>query len=165
MPEFRDAVDRGVVLDVGHSGTDFRFREARRLFDQGYRPDTISTDLNIFNIGGPVFSLAENMTKMFALGIDTADVIAMATRNPARAIGRLDELGTLAVGRSAEISVLRLRSDGPFPVSDGHETLESDIAVEPVGCVRAGSWYPTPPLPTFAQTGTTWGDMPDDEDW
>ena len=165
VPQFRDAVDRGVVLDIGHSGTDFRFREARRLFDQGFRPDTISTDLNIFNIGGPVFSLSENMTKMLALGLDPIDVIAMATCNTARAIGRPDELGTLEVGRSAEISVLRLRTDGPFPVSDGHETLESDTAVEPVGCIRGGTWYPTPSLPTFAQAGTTWADMPDDLDW
>ncbi len=139
IPEFRDAVDRGVVLDVGHSGTDFRFREARRLLDQGYQPDTISTDLNIFNIGGPVFSLAENMTKMLGLGLDLVDVIAMATTNSARAIGRLDEFGSLAVGRAAEVSVVRLRSDGPFPVSDGHETITSEIAVEPVGCLRGGA--------------------------
>ena len=165
VPEFRDAVDRGVVLDIGHSGTDFRFREARRLMDQGYRPDTISTDLNIFNIGGPVFSLAENMTKMLALGIEPVDVIAMATRNVARAIGQLDQLGSLEVGRPAEISVLRLRKDGPFPVSDGHETLESPTAVEPIGCVRGGTWYATPRLPTFADAGRTWDDMPDDQDW
>jgi dihydroorotase len=165
VPEFRDAVDRGVVLDIGHSGTDFRFREARRLFDQGYRPDTISTDLNVFNIGGPVFSLSENMTKMLALGIEPMDVIAMATRNVARAIGKLDELGSLQVGRRAEISVLRLRPDGPFPVSDGHETLDSPTAFEPVGCVRGGTWYPTAPLPTFAGAGRTWDNMPDDQDW
>lgn len=165
VPEFRDAVDRGVVLDIGHSGTDFRFREARRLMDQGYRPDTISTDLNIFNIGGPVFSLAENMTKMLALGIEPVDVIAMATRNVARTIGQLDQLGSLEVGRPAEISVLRLRKDGPFPVSDGHETLESPTAVEPIGCVRGGTWYATPRLPTFADAGRTWDDMPDDQDW
>ena len=61
--------------------------------------------------------------------------------------------------------MLRLRTDGPFPVSDGHETVESDAAVEPVGCLRGGTWYPTPPLPTFAQAGTTWSDMPDDLDW
>jgi dihydroorotase len=165
VPEFRDAVDRGVVLDIGHSGTDFRFREARRLFDQGYRPDTISTDLNVFNIGGPVFSLSENMTKMLALGIEPMDVIAMATRNVARAIGKLDELGSLQVGRRAEISVMRLRKDGPFPVSDGHETLDSPTAFEPVGCVRDGTWYPTAQLPTFAAAGRTWDDMPDDQDW
>ena len=165
VPQFRDAVDRGVVLDMGHSGTDFRFREARRLLDQGFRPDTISTDLNIFNIGGPVFSLSENMTKMLGLGIELPDVVAMATCNSARAIGRLHELGSLEVGRSAEISVLRVRTDGPFPVSDGHETIESEVAVEPVGCIRGGTWHRTPPIPTFAQAGTTWGDMPDDLDW
>ena len=48
--EFKDAVDRGVRLDIGHSGTDFRFATARRLFDQGYLPTTISTDLNVFNV-------------------------------------------------------------------------------------------------------------------
>jgi dihydroorotase len=165
IPEFRDAVDRGVVLDIGHSGTDFRFREARRLIDQGYLPDTISTDLNVFNIGGPVFSFAENMTKMFALGLDVGDVIAMATSNAARAIGRLDEYGSLGVGRSAEISVSRLRTDGPFPVSDGHETAVAPMAIEPVGCVRGGRWYEARPLPTFATVGKTWGPALDDSDW
>ena len=165
IPEFRDAVDRGVVLDVGHSGTDFRFREARRLIDQGYLPDTISTDLNVFNIGGPVFSFVENMTKMFALGLDVVDVIAMATSNAARAIGRLDEFGSLDVGRAAEISVTRLRTDGPFPVSDGHETAVAEMAVEPIGCVRAGTWFEARSLPTFATVGKTWGPVPDDSDW
>jgi len=165
IPEFRDAVDRGVVLDVGHSGTDFRFREARRLFDQGYQPDTISTDLNVFNIGGPVFSLAENMTKMLALGLDLVDVIAMASTNAARAIGRLSELGALEVGRPAEISVVRLRSDGPFPVSDGHETITSPVAIEPAGCVRGGAWIAARKQPTFATAGKTWGSAPDDQDW
>ncbi len=165
IPEFRDAVDRGVVLDVGHSGTDFRFREARRLFEQGYQPDTISTDLNLFSINGPVFSMAETMTKMLGLGIDLVDVIAMASTNGARAIGRLDEYGSLAVGRGAEVSVVRLRTDGPFPVSDGHETIESPTAVVPVGCVRGGEWIEAKPLSTFATVGKTWGPAPDDSDW
>lgn len=165
IPELRDAVDRGVVLDIGHSGTDFRFKEARRLLDQGYLPDTASTDLNVFNIGGPVFSLAETLTKMLALGLDLRHVVAMGTVNSARAIGRQHELGVLAVGRSAEISVLRVRTDGPFPTSDGVEVVASDTALEPVGCVRAGEWIPTPPLPTYATSGHTWGHVPDDIDW
>lgn len=165
VPQFRDAVDRGVVLDVGHSGTDFRFKDARRLIDQGYRPDTASTDINVFNIGGPVYSLAETLTKMLALDLDLRDVVAMGTLNSARVIRRQHELGVLAAGRAAEVSVLRLRTDGPFPVSDGVEVVRSPTALQPVGCVRAGAWIPTPPLPTFAGTGTTWGAMPDDIDW
>jgi dihydroorotase len=170
IPEFRDAVDRGVILDVGHSGTDFRIREARRLFDQGYLPDTISTDLNIFNIGGPVFSLAETASKFLALGLDLVDVIAMVTSNPARVIRRSHELGSLEVGRSADVSVLRL-VDGPTVFNDGEEEVVGSQRLEMVGCVRAGEWVPTPMLPTYATAGKTWvrsaGNDDDEEamDW
>jgi dihydroorotase len=164
IAEFRDAIDRGVRLDIGHSGTDFRFREARRLLDQGYLPDTVSTDLNVFNINGPVFSLAETMSKMLALGIGLRDVIAMATSNVARSIGRLDELGSLAVGRPAEISVLRM-VDGPVPLSDGHETVTADLALAAVGCVRDGEWIPAKPVASFASIGRTWSDEDPSQDW
>lgn len=139
--EFRDAVERGVRLDIGHSGTDFRFREARRLFDLGYLPDTISTDLNVFNIGGPVYSLTETMSKIWAMGVELADVIAMVTSNTATSIRRTAELGALAVGRAAEISVLRIE-DGEFSLSDGVETLAVERRIIAEGCVRAGEWMP-----------------------
>jgi dihydroorotase len=140
IPEFRAAAERGVRLDIGHSGTDFRFREARRLFEAGYRPHTISTDLNVFNIGGPVYSLAETMTKVWSMGVDLADVIAMVTVNTAVSIHREHELGSLAVGRTAEVSVLAIE-DGPHDVSDGFETVTVDRRLVPVGCLRAGTWH------------------------
>ena len=166
VPELHDAVDRGVVLDIGHSGTDFRFREARALFERGIFPNTASTDLNVFNVDGPVYSITETLTKLLALGLELADVVATATVNPARAIKRDHELGVLAPGRRAEISVLRLRTDGPFPVTDGHEVVTSDRALEPVGCVRAGAWTPVPePVPTYSTRGWTASTASEDEDW
>ncbi len=141
IPEFRDALDRGVRLDVGHSGTDFRFREARKLFDQGVLPDTISTDLNVFNVGAPVISLAETMSKILAMGVELRDVIAMTTRNTARVIGKLDTHGSLEPGRSAEVSVLRL-TDQATELSDGYESMSVDRKLVPVGCLRAGAWFP-----------------------
>jgi dihydroorotase len=138
---FRDAVDRGVRLDVGHSATDFRFRDARRLLDAGFRPDTISTDLNVFNIDEPVVSLPETMSKIWALGLDLADVIAMATTNAATSIRRQAELGSLTVGRTAEISVLRI-DEVPALLSDGVETIVAERRLVPVGCVRGGAWLP-----------------------
>ncbi len=149
IPEFVEAVDRGVRLDVGHSGTDFRFRDARKLFAQGYFPDTISTDLNIFNVGGPVFSLAETMTKIRYLGVDLVDVIAMCTSNTAQVIGRADVYGSLTVGRRANISVLAIESD-PIEVSDGHETVTAQEWFRPVGCMAAGTWYPSQLTPASA---------------
>jgi dihydroorotase len=79
------------------------------------------------------------MSKILALGIPLQEVIAMATIRPAQSIGRADELGTLGVGRDAEISVLRL-IEGPAHLSDGFETIEATERLVPVGCVRAGEW-------------------------
>jgi dihydroorotase len=141
-PQFRAALDRGVRLDIGHSGTDFRFRDARKIMDQGVLPHTISTDLNVFNVDGPVYDLATTMSKIWHLGVDLVDVIAMATTGPAASIRRSDELGVLAPGRVAEVSVLAIDDDGPYPLSDGWETVEAERRLRAVGCLRAGAWYP-----------------------
>jgi dihydroorotase len=140
-PEFEAAVERGVRLDVGHSATDFRYRTARRLFDAGYLPHSISTDLNIYNVDVPVGSLPQTMSKIWALGVPLPDVVAMATTGPARSIGRSDELGSLAPGRTAEVSVLRIDEE-PAGLSDGYETIVAERRLVPAGCVRAGRWLP-----------------------
>lgn len=157
VPELVDAVERGVLLDMGHSATDFRFNEARRLMDQGFRPFSASTDLNAFNVGGPVFSYLENMTKLLALGLSMAEVVEIGTTNAARAIDRADELGAITPGRPAELSAVRLSDDGQVPVSDGVETVMAPAAVVPVGCVRAGTWVPSARPMSFASAGRTWG--------
>ena len=138
----RDAVARGVRLDIGHSGGDFHFGTARRLIESGFLPDTISTDLNVFNIERPVRSLPQTMSKLWALGVPLERVIAMVTSNPARQIRRDHELGSLAPGRCADVSVLRI-AEGRRVLSDGHETLVVERSLEAVGCLRAGAWIPT----------------------
>ncbi|HET6952312.1 MAG TPA: amidohydrolase/deacetylase family metallohydrolase [Acidimicrobiales bacterium] len=140
-PEFADAVARGVRLDVGHSATDFRFRTARRLFAAGYLPHSISTDLNRYNVDRPVGSLPETMSKIWALEVPLPDVVAMATTGPARSMGRDGELGSLAAGRTAEVSVLRI-VDEQAELSDGYESVVAERYLAPVGCVRAGAWLP-----------------------
>ncbi len=139
-PEFRDAVERGVRLDVGHSGSDFRFAAARQLLDLGYPPDTISTDINLFNERAPVRSLPETMSKLLALGVPLEDVIAMSTSHAAQALRREDELGSLAPGRVAEVSVLALDT-GEFGLSDGFEQVVASTRLRPIGCLRAGRWF------------------------
>ena len=139
IPEFRDAVERGVLLDIGHSATDFRFRDARRLVAAGYRPNTVSTDMNVFNVDGPVVSLPETMSKMLVLGFDLSEVVAMATIQSADAIHMGDRYGTLDVGREAEISILKF-DEGEAHLTDGFETVISEHRLVPVGCVRAGEW-------------------------
>ncbi|MBX6389159.1 MAG: amidohydrolase/deacetylase family metallohydrolase [Frankia sp.] len=159
-PTFAAAVERGVRLDVGHSGSDFRFAAARALIDLGYLPDTVSTDLNLFNEDGPVYSLPETLSKIWSLGVELRDVIAMATVNSAAAIRRADELGTLGIGRSAEVSVLRI-DEGPVEFSDGFETVTATRRLAPVGCVRAGTWIEaTGPFSAAAQAAAEAGESP-----
>ncbi len=140
-PAFRDAVDRGVRLDVGHSATDFRFSAARALFEQGFLPTTISTDLNVFNIDYPVVSLPQTMSKIWALGVPLPSVIAMVTTNSAMVVRRQDQLGSLSPGRVGDLSVLRIE-EGEISLSDGFETITTERRLVPVGCARAGSWIP-----------------------
>jgi dihydroorotase len=139
-PEFREAAGRGLLLDVGHSGGDFHFPTARRLMDRGFKPNTVSTDINVFNVDGPVHSMSTTMSKIWALGASLTDVIRMNTVNAAAAIHKSDQYGALAVGRSAEISLLRIE-EGRFTLSDGHTTLETDRRLRAVGCFRAGEWF------------------------
>lgn len=135
-----DAYERGVLMDIGHSAGDFHFRTARRLIERGYLPSTISTDLNVFNVDGPVHSLSTTMSKIWALGVPLEQVIAMNTVNAARAINRQDLYGDLSAGRSAEVSVLEVE-EGPCTLSDGHEELIAERRLRAVGCLRNGQWH------------------------
>ncbi len=136
---FRDALDRGVKLDIGHSSGDFHFGTARRLMGLGILPNTISTDLNVFNLDHPVRSLAQTMSKIWALGVPLDRVVAMVTANPAAVIHREGDLGSLAPGRCADISLLRI-VEGHQVMSDGYETLAAERWIEAEGCWRVGEW-------------------------
>ncbi|MCC6435130.1 MAG: amidohydrolase/deacetylase family metallohydrolase [Acidimicrobiales bacterium] len=140
IPQFVAAYERGVRMDVGHSGEDFRFRAARALLEAGYPPHTISTDFNVFNLQGPVFSLATTMSKLWALGCSLSDVVAMTTVNVAEQMHLSETHGRIAVGRPATLSVLRVH-DEPTVLSDGYRSITAPRVLEPVGCTVAGRWY------------------------
>ena len=141
VQDFVDAAERGVVLDVGHSKGDFHIPTARHLFALGYPPTTISSDLNAFNIGGPVYNLTETMSKIWALGIGLPDVIAMVTTHTAKVIHRSETLGALAPGREADITCLTVE-EGEFVLDDGYEQMVSHRLLVAEGCWRAGQWFP-----------------------
>src|SRR5690606_377790 len=93
------------------------------------------------NVDAPVGCLTDTMSKIWALGVDLVDVIAMATIGPATSIRRDGELGVLAPGRRAEVSVLAI-DEQPCDLSDGYEAITAERRLVPVGCVRDGTWMP-----------------------
>jgi dihydroorotase len=149
VPEAREAVDRGVWLDTAHGRKNFSFDVGRRCIDQGLLPHCISTDLTVPGRLETVHSMTEIMTRFLGLGFTLPQVVTMCTANPARAIGAAHRLGTLAVGRQADVSVLEIR-EGDWVVRDVLGAgLRVDRAVVPFLTVKRGQvfvpdWGPRP---------------------
>jgi dihydroorotase len=107
----RKAQERGVIFDVGHAGGHFDFNLVRRAMGDGLLPNVISSDLHgrLKQPGfGVVGDLPTVLTKFLVLGLNLDQIIAMCTINPARVIGWQDRLGSLEVGRDADVAVLQI---------------------------------------------------------
>jgi dihydroorotase len=103
---------------VGHGGGSFLFRQAAPAIQQGWTPDSISTDLHIGSMNNGMQDMLNVMSKFLNMGLPLTDVIRDATANPAREI-RHPELGTLSVGSDADIAVLRVEN-GHFGFVDSY---------------------------------------------
>jgi len=149
VPEAKELAARGVWLDTAHGRMNFGFNVGRRVLDQGLTPHCISTDLTIPGRANTVHSMVEIMARFLGMGFTLEQVIAMSTVNPARAIGEPNRLGSLAVGRQADISVLEVR-DGRWVVYDTlRDSMKIDKTVVPVLTVKRGQvfepeWGPHP---------------------
>ena len=138
LPEVRAAVDRGVLLDVGHGKGSFAYEVARTAMDQGVLPHTISSDLHRYNVHGPVYDLASTVSKFLHLGLDLSDAIGRVTSTPAKVIKMPDELGTLATGAAADAVVFKL-STGQRTLADTTGRVEQlGQWLEPVFVVKSG---------------------------
>ena len=149
VPEAREAADRGVWFDTAHGRMNFSFDIGQRVVDQGLLPHCISTDLTVPGRIRTVHSMTEMMTRFLAMEFTLEQIVTMCTANPAKAIGEQDRLGSLAVGRQADISVLQV-NDGDWVVYDVlGASLRVDKAVVPALTVKRGQvfepdWGPHP---------------------
>jgi dihydroorotase len=137
-PYMMEARKRGVLFDLGHGGGSFLWPVATKAMRQGFPPDTISTDLHSSSILGPESDMPNCISKMMNLGMTLQDGILRSTVNPAKAIGRFPELGTLGEGQVADIAVLRLRN-GVFAYKDAWKNkLVGDKKLDAVLTIRDG---------------------------
>ncbi len=107
---------RGVIFDVGHGGVSFAWRVAIPAIQEGFLPDSISTDLHVGSMNAGMKDMLNVMSKFLAMGVSLDDVILRSTWNPAHEIQR-EELGNLSVGAPADVAVLRLEN-GEFGYTD-----------------------------------------------
>ena len=94
-PEVRQAIERGILLDIGHGRGAFTFETAQAAIEQEVWPNTISSDLHAYNINGPVFDLATTVSKLLHLGMPLLDALRCVTETPAGVLGMSSQIGTL----------------------------------------------------------------------
>ncbi|MBM2806530.1 MAG: Amidohydrolase/deacetylase family metallohydrolase [Deltaproteobacteria bacterium] len=120
LPLVRKAKERGVIFDVGHAGGHFDFALVERAMGEGIIPDVISSDLH---------------------GLSLEKIIASCTVDAARVVGWQDRIGSLEVGREADIAVLQIVNE-PTKLRDsvgGEKTHAQRIAAK--WTVRAGEVF------------------------
>jgi dihydroorotase len=138
----REARDRGVIFDIGHGLGSFSYDVGRRAMEEGFPPDTISSDLHALNIDGPVYDLPTTMSKFINLGMPLEEVIARTTAEPAKAIGRSGDLGHLGAGAPGDVAVMALET-GQFDLVDSYkQVLHGDRRLTCRASVRDGkTWW------------------------
>jgi dihydroorotase len=125
-PILWNAQKRGVIFDVGHGAGSFWFRNAVPAVEQGFLPDSISTDAHSQDFVGHAVNMVNVMSKFLAMGVPLEDIIRRATVNPAREVNH-PELGTLSPGRAADIAVLEVLH-GKFGYSDdGYARMDGTV--------------------------------------
>ena len=140
LPEVLDARARGILFSVGH-GSRFSFEVAEKCTQQDFLPDAISSDIEAFNVGGPVFDLPTTMNKYLLLGLSVDKVIELATIKPAHVFDFGLELGALQPGSVADIAIMELR-EGSFTFMDGGQRVRPGRqALYPIATVRGGQLY------------------------
>ena len=134
-PIMNEARQRGVIFDVGHGGGSFWFRNAAPAVKQSFIPDSMSTDLHTGTY--LILSFTNVLSKFRSMGVPLDDLIKRSTANPANEIHRPD-LGTLSVGKDADIAVLE-EQHGKFGYIDcGFARMNGDYRVTARMTVRAG---------------------------
>jgi dihydroorotase len=146
VPEAWEARRRGIVFDVGHGFGSFAYGVAEPAVAAGFWPDTISTDLHSLSASGPVGDLPTTMSKFLALGMPLHDVISAVTTRPAAVIGRSDTVGSLAVGRTADVTVLEMSEEDVAFVDSTGERRSGERRLRVLSTLRAGIPWVAPML-------------------
>jgi dihydroorotase len=120
----KEARARGVKFDIGHGSGSFSWEVSKALAEQGFWPDTISTDVHTSSIKDPIsIDMPNAMSKLLHLGMPLVEVVRASTQTAALLIGWDDRIGSLGVGREADVAVLALE-DGEFPLTDSYRKAE-----------------------------------------
>ena len=111
---------RGIYFDAGTGGGSFKWSLAIPMIKQGFKPDSLSTDLHVDSMNGATKDMLNVASKLMVIGLSLQEVVADMTAHPAHQIKR-DDLGNLSVGSVADVAVLSIQK-GHFGFTDMNDT-------------------------------------------
>lgn len=136
-PYWVTAQQNGLIFDVGHGGGSFFYRVAVPATQQGFWPNTISTDLHTGSMNAGMKDMLNVVSKMLDLGMPLEAAIEASSWKPAQVIHR-EALGNLDVGAEADVAVFSLQ-EGHFGFMDSSlNKKESESKLTAELTIRAG---------------------------
>lgn len=110
LDKIKDARERGVIFDSSNGVAHFDFDVAYKAIEDGFLPDVISTDCTCKNCYNPskVVNLPFIMSKYLNMGLSMKDIMKAVTTTPAKIMGLEGEIGTLAPGAAADVSIFKI---------------------------------------------------------
>jgi len=128
----------GILFDIGHGSGGFSFASTEAAVKEGFLPSTISSDIHAHCAMGPVFDLLTTMSKLMVVGLSLEKVLELVTVAPARAIHKTDEIGSLKIGRRADLVVFDL-VQGKFSLVDSQGDIrQATQKLSPALILREG---------------------------
>lgn len=140
LPIAKDAIDQGILLDVGYSNADCSVELARTAIAQGILPNILSTNINRSTVE-TADSLAAVMTRFVNLGLSLSEVVERVTHQPAAAIGQSSQLGGFRPGQLADFTIFEWNDEPTTSKDDrdGTKTLPQRLKVK--GVCRSGEYF------------------------
>lgn len=140
LQEFSDAIGRGVHLDVGHGTASFSFKVAEAAKHHINGLHTISTDIYRGNrLNGPVYSMANVLSKFLHLGYTLEEIIAAVTTHAAAWLGK-PELGRIQVGDRANLTLFALDNRTAELIDSEGECRVANQVIEAKGVIIDGEF-------------------------
>jgi dihydroorotase len=130
-----DAQKKGIAFDVGYGSISFAFSQAIPAMQNGFYPNSISSDIHVNSMNAAMKDMLNIMSKCMAIGMTLQQVVQASTWNPACEI-RHEELGNLSEGSVADVAILNMRT-GKFGFYDytgykvdGTQKLECEMTIK-----------------------------------
>ncbi|MCC6535360.1 MAG: amidohydrolase [Burkholderiales bacterium] len=136
VPAARAARERGVIIEAGAGRTPMDLGVAAAALEQGFVPDVISSGFDAAAGADAAMGLPAVMSLFLELGLELEHVVALATSNPGRLIGREAKLGTLQLDAPGDVTIFELTHRSAASAATGLKPAARWL--QPVTRIHAG---------------------------